>query len=73
MHRYILRRALGIGPRTEHDLAEMTSYEGDVFIMSNSGLTGFVNEKEIVEQQRPEPDFESASAALVDTASRARG
>ena len=51
----------------------MTPCEGDVFIMSNNGLTGFVDEKEIVEQQMPEPDFESAAAALVGTASRACG
>ena len=72
-HRHVLTRALGIRPRTEPDLAEMTPQEGDVFIMCSDGLTGFVDDKEIAEHLMSEPDLEAAAAALVDTANRAGG
>jgi len=72
-HRHVLTRALGIRPRTEPDLAEMTPQEGDVFIMCSDGLTGFVDDEEIAEHLMSEPDLEAAAAALVDTANRAGG
>lgn len=72
-HRHVLTRALGIRPRTEPDLAEMTPQEGDVFIMCSDGLTGFVDDSEIAEHLMSEPDLEAAAEALVDTANRAGG
>jgi len=71
--RHVLTRAIGIRPRTEPDLAEMTPREGDVFIMCSDGLTGFVDDKEIAEHLISKPDLEAAAAALVDAANRAGG
>ena len=41
-HRHVLTRALGVRPRTEPDLAEMTPQSGDVFILCSDGLTTHV-------------------------------
>ena len=72
-HRHVLTRALGIRPRTEPDLAEMTPQEGDVFIMCSDGLTGHVDDEEIADHLMSEPDLEAAAASLVDTANKAGG
>jgi protein phosphatase len=72
-HRHVLTRALGIRPRTEPDLAEMTPQEGDVFILCSDGLTTHIDDSEIAEHLSPEEDLEAAAAGLVDAANRAGG
>jgi len=72
-HRHVLTRALGVRPRTEPDLAEMTPQEGDVFILCSDGLTGHVDDEEIAERVASEDDLEVAGQGLVDAANRAGG
>ncbi|MCR9096831.1 MAG: Stp1/IreP family PP2C-type Ser/Thr phosphatase [bacterium] len=72
-HRHVLTRALGVRPRTEPDLAEMTPQEGDVFVLCSDGLTGHIDDEEIAERIANEDDLEAAAAGLVDAANRAGG
>jgi len=72
-HRHVLTRALGIRPRTEPDLAEMTPQEGDVLILCSDGLTTHVGDDEIAERLSAEVDLETAASGLVDAANRAGG
>ena len=72
-HRHVLTRALGVRPRTEPDLAEMTPQEGDVFILCSDGLTGHVDDEEIAARVASEDDLEVAGQGLVDAANRAGG
>jgi protein phosphatase len=72
-HRHVLTRALGIRPRTEPDLAEMTPQEGDVLILCSDGLTTHVGDEEIAARLSDEADLESAANALVDAANHAGG
>ena len=72
-HRHVLTRALGVRPRTEPDLAEMTPQEGDVFILCSDGLTGHVEDEEIAERVASEDDLEVAGQGLVDAANLAGG
>jgi serine/threonine protein phosphatase PrpC len=72
-HRHVLTRALGIRPRTEPDLAEMTPQEGDVLILCSDGLTTHVGDREIAERVGTEQDLEVAASGLVDAANQAGG
>lgn len=72
-HRHVLTRALGIRPRTEPDLAEMTPQEGDVLVLCSDGLTTHVGDVEIAERLRADVDLEAAASGLVDAANRAGG
>ncbi len=72
-HRHVLTRALGVRPRTEPDLAEMTPLEGDVFILCSDGLTGHIEDDEIASLVGGEGDLQSAANNLVDAANRAGG
>ncbi|HIF91954.1 MAG TPA: Stp1/IreP family PP2C-type Ser/Thr phosphatase [Myxococcales bacterium] len=72
-HRHVLTRALGVRPRIEPDLAEMTPQVDDVFILCSDGLTTHLEDEEIAQRVCDEPDLEAAAAGLVDAANRAGG
>jgi len=72
-HRHVLTRALGVRPRTEPDLAEMTPHAGDVFVLCSDGLTTHIGDEEIARRLSDEQDLEAAAADLVDAANRAGG
>jgi len=72
-HRHVLTRALGVRPRIEPDLAEMTPQPGDVFILCSDGLTTHVEDEEIAARVAASQDLEDAAAGLVDAANRAGG
>jgi serine/threonine protein phosphatase PrpC len=72
-HRHVLTRALGVRPRVEPGLADMTPRPDDVFILCSDGLTTHVGESEIVERLRDERDLETSATGLVDAANRAGG
>ena len=72
-HRHVLTRALGVRPRIEPDLAEMTPQERDVFMLCSDGLTTHVEDDEIAERVADEEDLEAAASGLVDAANRAGG
>ncbi len=81
-HRHVLTRALGVRPRTEPDLAEMTPQEGDIFVLCSDGLTTHVEDSEIAETlcggahangDDGQLDLEAAARGLVDRANRAGG
>jgi len=72
-HRHVLTRALGIRPRIDPDLAEMTPQDNDVFVLCSDGLTTHIEDEEIAERVHGEHDLEAAAAGLVDAANRAGG
>lgn len=72
-HRHVLTRALGVRPRVEPDLAEMTPQPDDVFVLCSDGLTTHVSDAEIMQRVSDESDLEAAAAGLVDAANRAGG
>jgi protein phosphatase len=72
-HRHVLTRALGVRPRIEPDLAEMTPQPEDVFILCSDGLTTHVSDADIMERVSDEADIEIAAASLVEAANRAGG
>jgi protein phosphatase len=72
-HRHVLTRALGVRPRIEPDLAEMTPQAGDVFVLCSDGLTTHVGDEAIAECVGIESDLERAAARLVESANAAGG
>jgi serine/threonine protein phosphatase PrpC len=72
-HRHVLTRALGVRPRIEPDLAEMTPQPGDVFILCSDGLMTHVPDSEIAARVCDELDLVVAAAGLVDAANHAGG
>ena len=72
-HRHVLTRALGVRPRVEPDLAEMTPHADDVFILCSDGLTTHLDDGEIAEQICADRDLEEVAAGLVDSANQAGG
>ncbi len=72
-HRHVLTRALGVRPRIEPDLAEMTPQAEDVFILCSDGLTTHVEDIEIAERVASQPDLDAVASGLVDAANRAGG
>ncbi len=67
-HRHVLTRALGVRPRVEPDLAELTPAEGDVFVLCSDGLTTHVEDHEIAKALVGEPDLQRVCEDLVDAA-----
>jgi protein phosphatase len=72
-HRHVLTRALGVRPRIEPDLAEMTPHADDVFILCSDGLITHLDDDEIAEQICADRDLEEVAAGLVDSANQAGG
>ncbi|HEB90219.1 MAG TPA: Stp1/IreP family PP2C-type Ser/Thr phosphatase [Deltaproteobacteria bacterium] len=72
-HRHVLTRALGVRPRIEPDLAEMTPQPGDVLVLCTDGLTTHVGDAEIGERIMAGGDLETIATGLVDSANRAGG
>ncbi len=72
-HRHVLTRALGVRPRIEPDLAEMTPQSDDVFILCSDGLTTHIEDSEIAERVSDEKDLEVAAGGLVNAANAAGG
>ncbi|MDJ0785843.1 MAG: Stp1/IreP family PP2C-type Ser/Thr phosphatase [Myxococcota bacterium] len=67
-HRHVLTRALGVRPKVQPDLAELTPNAGDVFVLCSDGLTGHVEDHEIAKALVGEPDLQEVSEGLVDLA-----
>lgn len=72
-HRHVLTRALGVRPRTEPDLAEMTPQPGDVFILCSDGLTTHVGDEEIARKIGSGEALDQVASDLVDAANSAGG
>jgi protein phosphatase len=72
-HRHVLTRALGVRPRIDPDLAEMTPQRNDVFVLCSDGLTTHIEDEEIAERVGGEEDLEAVAAGLVDAANGAGG
>lgn len=72
-HRHVLTRALGVRPRIEPDLAEMTPLPGDVFVLCSDGLTSHLPDEAIAECVSREVDLDGAADRLVDAANHAGG
>ncbi len=72
-HRHVLTRALGVRPRIEPDLAEMTPHADDVFILCSDGLITHLDDDQIAEQICADRDLEEVAAGLVDSANQAGG
>jgi protein phosphatase len=72
-HRHVLTRALGVRPRTEPDLAELTPQPGDLFVLCSDGLTSHVDDAGLAARLADEDDLEAAAADLIGAANRAGG
>lgn len=72
-HRHVLTRALGVRPRIEPDLAEMTPQPGDVFMLCSDGLTTHVSDAVIAETIGAGADLETTADRLVEAANAAGG
>ncbi|MEZ4330713.1 MAG: Stp1/IreP family PP2C-type Ser/Thr phosphatase [Myxococcota bacterium] len=72
-HRHVLTRALGVRPRIEPDLAEMTPQPGDVFVLCSDGLTTHVGDEEIAALVGGDADLDTAAGRLVEAANEAGG
>ena len=72
-HRHVLTRAIGVRREVAPDLAELTSYPGDLFILCSDGLTGLVHDEEIAEAANAGTDLDAICAQLVDLANERGG
>jgi protein phosphatase len=67
-HRHVLTRALGVRPETEPDLAELTPWAGDTFVLCSDGLTTHVRDEEIREIVDGDVDLQKSCDELVRSA-----
>jgi protein phosphatase len=72
-HRHVLTRALGVRPKVEPDLAEISPAANDVFLLCSDGLTTLVLDEEILEMTRRATDLQIACDSLVDLANSRGG
>ena len=72
-HRHVLTRALGVRPRVEPDLAEVSLQPDDVFVLCSDGLTNHVHDDEIGKTVGGDLDLQEAAERLVDLANQRGG
>lgn len=72
-HRHVLTRALGVRRSVEPDLAELTPFANDTFVLCSDGLTGHVGDDEIADTVLSAIDLESGCERLVDLANSRGG
>ena len=67
-HRHVLTRAVGIRRDVAPDLAELSAYPGDVFVLCSDGLTGLVCDEEIAQAVGSNSDLDAVCGGLIDLA-----
>jgi serine/threonine protein phosphatase PrpC len=71
--RSIITRALGIEPEVEVDTWTYPARAGDVVLLCSDGLTSMIEESEVADVLRSEPDLERAGERLIHAANEAGG
>ncbi len=71
--RSMLERALGVDPDVEIDVQALDAKPGDRFLLCSDGLTGLVEDEQILEILDSEADPQRASNLLCEAAVRAGG
>ncbi len=72
-HRHVITRALGVRPKVEPDLAEITPLEGDLFILCSDGLTNHLEDDEIRKLAEADDSLEANCDRLVYLANQRGG
>lgn len=72
-HRHVLTRALGVRSHVEADLAELSTAVGDTFVLCSDGLTGLVQDHEILKMVLLASSLDDACRRLVHTANERGG
>src|SRR5574338_596530 len=67
-HRHVLTRALGVRRAVEPDLAELTPFPGDRFVLCSDGLTNHVEDHEIAKAVSEGDDLQEICERLIDLA-----
>jgi protein phosphatase len=67
-HRHVLTRALGVRRAVEPDLAELTPFPGDVFVLCSDGLTNHVEDSEIAKMVTEGEEIQETCERLIDLA-----
>jgi len=71
--RSIITRALGIEPDVEVDTWTYPGRAGDVVLLCSDGLTSMIEESQVADVLRSEPDLERAGERLIRAANEAGG
>ena len=71
--RSIITRALGIEPEVEVDTWTFPGRAGDVVLLCSDGLTSMIDEAQVAEVLRTEPDLDRAGERLIHEANEAGG
>ena len=71
--RSIITRALGIEPDVEVDTWTYPGRAGDVVLLCSDGLTSMIEEDQVAEVLRSEPDLDRAGERLIEAANEAGG
>jgi serine/threonine protein phosphatase PrpC len=73
-YRHVITRALGVGAALEPDLAELATRPGDVFVLCTDGITGPIEDAELLEMTRKaNGDLEALADRLIATANQRGG
>jgi protein phosphatase len=67
-HRHVLTRALGVRRAVEPDLAELTPFPGDLFVLCSDGLTNHVEDHEIAQAVSEGEELQESCERLIDLA-----
>jgi PPM family protein phosphatase len=71
--RSIITRALGIEPEVEVDTWTYPARAGDVVLLCSDGLTSMIEEQQVADVLRSEPDLDRAGERLIAAANEAGG
>jgi protein phosphatase len=72
-HKNVITRALGMRDSVQVDIKHEAIQDGDVFLLCSDGLSGMVDDPQILTIIQGSGDLEKAVAELVDQANRAGG
>jgi len=72
-HKNVITRALGMRETVQVDIHTYDVEDGDLFLLCSDGLSGMVNDEQLLATVKGAPDLEHLVAELVDQANRAGG
>ena len=72
-HKNVITRALGMRDSVQVDIRHEGIQDGDVFLLCSDGLSGMVEDPQILQIIQGSGNLERAVAELVDQANRAGG
>ncbi len=72
-HKNVITRALGMRETVQVDVSSYTLEDGDRFLLCSDGLSGMIQDEQLLEIVDNAPDLEAGVATLVDRANRNGG